>query len=80
MAEILYRNELLTKEERSQVVDVQTEIPLKKALALLQAIERRIIAEKSANPLRKFCRVVPRCHGVGSIISRIKFRLGEWIR
>ena len=79
VAEVLYRNEMLSVEERSQVVDVQTQIPLNKGLVLLQAVERRIITEKSAAPLRKFCRVLQRHHDVGSILSRMKFRLGEQI-
>ena len=77
VAAVLYSNALLTMEERSQVVDVQTHIPFKKAVVLVQAVEKRIIAEESAAPLKKFCRVLQRRHGVGSILSRMKFRLGE---
>ena len=80
VAAVLYNNALLTKEERSQVVDVQTQTSLEKALILVQAVERRIITENSVAPLRKFCQVLQRRHGVGSIVSRMKFRLSEWIR
>ena len=79
VAEVLHNKALLTKEERSQVVDVRTQIPLEKALVLVQAIEKRIVAENSAAPLWQFCRALQESHGVGSILSRMKDQLGEWI-
>ena len=80
VASILYNNELVTMQERGQAVDDQGLIPLRKAEILVQAVERRIVAENSAASLRKFCQVLRGCHGVRGIVSRMKFRLGEWMR
>ena len=80
VAAILYSYELVTRQERSQAVDVLGLTPFRKADILVQAVEKRIVAENSSAPLRKFCQVLRRCHGVGSIVSRMKFRLGEWMR
>ena len=81
VAAVLYSNELVTMQERSQVVDTSglTVTPFRKAQILVQAVERRIVAENNAVPLKKFCRVLRTHRGVGSIVSRIKFRLGEWM-
>ena len=82
VAAVLYNNELVTMQEKSQAVDTSelTVTPFRKAEVLVQAVERRIVVENNAAPLRTFCRVLHRRHGVGSIVSRIKFRLGEWMR
>ena len=79
-AAILYSNELLTMQERSQAVDTLGLTPFRKAEILVQAIERRIVAGNGAAPLRKFCRVLRTRRGVGSVVSRMKFRLGERTR
>ena len=74
---VLYSNELVTREERSQVDEVLGLTKFEKAAILVQAVERRIVAENSSAPLKKFCQVLRRRHGVGSIVSRMKCRLGE---
>ena len=79
VAAVLYSNELVTRQERSQAVDVLGLTPFRKAEVLVQAVERRIVADNSSAPLKKFCQVLRRRHGVGSIVSRMKFRLGEWM-
>ena len=79
VAVALYSYELVSRQERSQAVDVLGQTPFRKAEVLVQAIERRIAADNSSSPLRKFCDVLRRSHGMGSIVSRIKFRLGEWM-
>ena len=78
VAAVLYSHELVTMQERSQAVDTSGHTPFRKAEILVQAVEKRIVAENNAAPLRKFCQVLHRRHGVGSIISRMKFRLGEY--
>ena len=80
VAVALYSSELVTRQERSQAVDVAGLTPFRKADILVQAIERKIVADNSSAPLKKFCQVLGRRHGVGSIVSRMKFRLGEWMR
>ena len=80
MAVVLYSNGLVTRQERSQAVDIVGLTPFRKADILLQAIERKLVTEKSSAPLKKFCQLLRRHHGVGSIVSRMKFRLGEWMR
>ena len=80
VAAVLYSNELVTRQERSQAMDALGLTPFRKAEILVQAVERRIVAENSTASLWKFCQVLQRRHGVGSIASRIKFRLGEWMR
>ena len=77
---VLYSNGLVTREERSQVEEVLVLTKLEKASMLVQAVERRIVAEDSSAPLKKFCHMLRRHHGVGSIVSRMKCRLGEWMR
>ena len=74
---VMYSNGLLTMQERSQVEEVQRWTGLQKAELLVQAIERRIVAEKSSAPLKKFCEVFQRHHGVGSVVTRMKLQLGE---
>ena len=79
MATVLYSNQLVTRQERSQAVDILGLTPFRKAEVLVQAIERRIVADDSSDSLKKFCQVLRRRHGVGSIVSRMRFRLGEYI-
>ena len=80
LATVLYSNELVTRQERSQAVDVSGLTPFRKAEMLVQAVEGRIVVDNSSAPLKKFCQVLRRRHGVGSIVSRMKFRLCEWIK
>ena len=77
VATVLYRKELVTSQERSQAVDAQGLTPFQKADVLMQAVKRRIASENSASPLRNFCRVLQRHHGVGNIVSRMRSRLGD---
>ena len=80
VAAVLYSNKLVTTQERSQAVDVMGQTPFRRAEILVQAVERRIVVDSSPAPLRKFCQVLRRRHGVGRIVSRMKSRLGEWMR
>ena len=80
VAAVLYSNELVTRQERSQAVDVAGLTPFRKADMLVQAVERKLVAENSSDLLKKFCHVLRRHHGVGSIVSRMKSQLGEWMR
>ena len=80
VAAVLFSNGLVTRQERSQVEEVLVLTKFEKASILVQAIERKLVAENSSATLKKFCQVLRRCHGVGSIASRMKFRLGVWIR
>ena len=77
VAAVLYSSELVTRQERSQAVDVGGLTPFRKADTLVQAVERKLVAENSFGPLKKFCHVLRTRHGVGSIVSRMKSRLGE---
>ena len=77
VAAVLYSNGLVTGHERSQVEDVLVLTTFEKAAILVQSIERKIAAENSSASLKKFFQVLRRRHGVGSIVSRMKFRLGE---
>ena len=79
VAAVLYSNELVSRQERSQAVDVPGLTPFRKAEMLVQSVEGRIVSNNSSAPLKKFFRVLRRHHGVGSIVSRMKFRLGERI-
>ena len=79
VATVLYNNKLVTWQERNQVKE-GLGLTIGKAANLVQAIERKLVAENSFAPLKTFCQVLRRCHGVGSIVSRMKFRLGKWMR
>ena len=76
MAALLYSNELVTREERSEAVDVAVLTPFRKAEILVHAVERKLAADRSSAPLRKFCQVLRRHHGMGTVVSRMKIRLG----
>ena len=80
VAAVLYSNGLVTRQERNQVEEVLGLNEFDKADILMHAVERKIVDENSSAPLKKFCQVLRRRHGVGSIVSRMKFRLGEWMR
>ena len=77
VAAVLYSNELVSRKERSQVEEVLGLTKFDKAATLVQAIERKIVADESYALMKKFCQVLRRHHGVGSIVSRMKFRPGE---
>ena len=77
VATVLYSKKLVTRQERDQALHAQGLTPMRKTDVLMQAIARKIVAANSATPLRKFCRVLRRHHVVGSIVSRMKARLGD---
>ena len=74
---VLYSNGLVTRKERNHVRDVLGLTKFDKAVILMQAVEIKLVAENNSAPLKEFCEVLRRRHGVGSIISRMKCRLGE---
>ena len=80
VAVALYSNGLVTRQERNQVDEVLGLTDFDKADILMHAVGRKIVAENGSAPLKKFCHVLRRHHGVGSIVSRMKFWLSEWIR
>ena len=80
MAAVLYSNEAGDQAGENQVEELARTDQVRKADILVQAVERKIVAENSSAPLKKFCQVLRRRHGVGSIVSRMKCRLGEWMR
>ena len=76
VAAVLFINGLVTREDRSQVEEILVLTKFEKAAVLVQAVERKIVAEHSSAPLKKFCQVLRGRHGVGSVVSRMKLRLG----
>ena len=80
VAAVLYSNGLVTRHERSQINEVPGLTKFDKASILVQTVEGKIVAENSSAPLKKFCHVLRRHHGVSSIVLKMKCRLGEWIR
>ena len=77
VAVVLYSNELVTRQERDTAVDTLGLTPYRKAETLVRAVEGRIVADNGSAPLVRFCRVLRGHRDVGSIASRMKFRLGE---
>ena len=77
VASILYSNDLLSRQEKNEVVDTLGLSPFRKAQLLLQAVEGKIVTENSEATLRKFCHVLRRHHGVRSVVARMRFRLGD---
>ena len=73
----LYSAGLITTQEKRQAVGTSAHSPFRKVDLLLEAIERRIVTENSATPLREFCHLLRRRYSVDSILARIKLRLGE---
>ena len=77
VASELYSSGLITTQEKSQVLGTLAHSPFRKADILMEAVERRIVSENSAAPLREFCHLLRRRYSVDSILARIKLRLGE---
>ena len=80
VAAVLYSNGLVSRQERSQVEEGLASTKFQKASIMVQAVERKIVAENSSAPLKKLCHVLGRRHGMGSVVQRMKLRLGEWMR
>ena len=77
VAAVLCSNGLVTRQERNQVEEVLELTEFDKADILLQAVEGGIVTANNGAPLMKFCQVLRKHHDVGSIVSRMKCRLGE---
>ena len=73
----LYSAGLITTQEKSQAVGTLGLSPLRKTDIVMESVERRIVAENSAAPLREFCHLLRRRYGVDRILARMKLRLGE---
>ena len=73
----LYSAGLITTQEKKQAVHTLGLSPLTKADLLMEAVERRIVTENSAAPLKEFCHLFQRRYGIDSILARMKLRLGE---
>ena len=76
VAAVLYSNKLVTKQEISQLEKSLELTRFEKAALLMQAVERRIVAESSPVTMNKFCQVLRKHHCVGKVVSRMKVRLG----
>ena len=76
VAAVLYSEGLVSRQLKDEVVETPGK-SYQKALQLLRAVEGKIVTENSDATLRKFCHVLRRRHGVGSVIARMKFRLGN---
>ena len=74
---VLYKNELVTREERNQVEKLLGLTKFEKAAILVEVVERRIVAENSSAPLKKFSQTFRKHHSLGGIMSRMKALLGE---
>ena len=73
----LYSVGLITTQEKSLAIGTPGLTPFRRVDSLMEAVERRIVTENSAVPVRKFCRLFQRRYGVDSILARMKLRLGE---
>ena len=76
LASKLYSMQLLSREERDQVISPQNVTPLCRAMTLLRSVEARLAAEKSAKPLLAFCRALEKMPGLCVIAEDIKKELG----
>ena len=74
-AAVLYSEGLVARQVKDEVVETPGK-SYQKALLLLRAVEGKIVTENSYGTLRKFCNVLRRHHGAGSVVARMKFRLG----
>ena len=79
VAAVLYSNGLMSRDARSRLDESLGLTKLEKAGILVQAFLLNFQHENSSAPLKKFCQLLSRYQGVGSIVSRMKFRLGEWM-
>ena len=76
LASKLYSMQLLSREERDQVITPQNVTPLCRAMTLLGAVEARIAAEESAQPLLAFCQALEKIPGLCVLAEEIKKKLG----
>ena len=76
MARIMFSKELISEETKRRVVEMRDPY-LDKADVLVQAIYKRIEAENSSKILMSFCQLLKRHPVLGSIVGRMKVRLGE---
>ena len=67
---------LLNEEEKNQAITPQNVEPLCRTKILLGAVERRITAEKSAEPLRTFCQALENSPGLCALAEDMKRDLG----
>ena len=77
LASKLYSMQLLSREERDQVITPQNVTPLCQTMTLLGAVESRIAAEKSAKPLITFCQALEKSPGVHGLARDMLKDLGE---
>ena len=73
----LYSAGLITTKEKRQALGTLGLSSFRKADLLMEAVERRIVTENSAAPLREFCHLLRRRYAIDSILARMKLRLGE---
>ena len=76
MAREMYAKELISEETKRRVVEMRDPF-LDKADVLVQAIQNRIVTEKSSKTLMAFCQLLKRRSVAGSIAARMKATLGE---
>ena len=77
LASMLYSMQLISREERDQVIIPQNVTPLCRTTTLLGAVENRIAAEKSAKPLVAFCQALEKSPGVHVLAGDMLKALGE---
>ena len=77
LASKLYSMQLLSQEERDQVISSQNVTSLCRTMTLLGTVEAKITAEKSAKPLLAFCQVLEQIPELRVVTEDIRKELGE---
>ena len=76
LASMMYSMQLLSREERDQVISPQNVTPLSRTMTLLGAVEARVAAEKSAKPLLAFCQALEKIPRLRVLAEDMKKELG----
>ena len=76
IAREMYSKELIGEETMRKVVEMPTPL-LDKAGVLVQAIQNQIAVENGSSTLMALCQLLKRHPAAGSVVARMKARLGE---
>ena len=74
----LFSKQLVSREERDQVITPQNATPLCRTTTLLGAVECRIAAEQTSRPLTVFCQALEKSPGLCVVADEMKKNLGRY--
>ena len=76
LSSMLFSMQLLSKEERDQVITPQSVSSLWRTMTLLGAVKARVAAEESTKPLITFCQALEKIPKMRVLAENMKKELG----